>query len=163
MPVGVQDTRAGALAAADNYVAIASQTVEQNPVEFAQLVDTVYTPAARSGTLAQAARVRAADVADMRNYAQGGRAVAVIAARRLDRYTPGAGERDELARRVRLGSGALAAPELEPRRHDTHLATGPLARGLDEHRANAGAGPVRRVRRREQQPKRARSTPASSE
>ena len=25
----------------------------------------------------------------MRNYAQGGRAVAVIAARRLDRYTPG--------------------------------------------------------------------------
>jgi hypothetical protein len=63
--------------------------VEQNPVEFAQLVDTVYTPAARSGTLAAAARVRAADVADMRNYALGGRAVAVIAARRLDRYTPG--------------------------------------------------------------------------
>lgn len=86
--VGVQDTRAGALAAADNYVAIASQTVEQNPVEFAQLVDTVYTPTTRTGTLAQAARVRAADLADMRNYAQGGRAVAVIAARRLDRYTP---------------------------------------------------------------------------
>src|ERR1019366_4945322 len=38
--------------------------------------------------LAQAARARAADVADMRNYAQGGRAVAVIAARRLDLYTP---------------------------------------------------------------------------
>jgi hypothetical protein len=87
--VGVQDTRAGALAAADNYVAIASQTVEQNPVEFAQLVDTVYAPAARTSTLAQAARARAADGADMRNYAQGGRAVAVIAARRLDRYTPG--------------------------------------------------------------------------
>jgi hypothetical protein len=88
IPVGVQDTRAGALAAADNYVAIASQTVEQNPVEFAELVGTVYTPTARSGTLAAAVRVRAADVADMRNYAQGGRAVAVIAARRLDRYTP---------------------------------------------------------------------------
>jgi hypothetical protein len=88
MPVGVQDTRAGALAAADNYVAIASQTVEQNPVEFAELVDTVYTPTARTDTLSQAARVRAADVVDMRNYAQGGRAVAVIAARRLDRYTP---------------------------------------------------------------------------
>jgi hypothetical protein len=86
--VGVQDTPAGALAAADNYVAIASQTVEQDPGEFAELVDTVYAPAARSGTLAQAARARAADVADMRNYAQGGRAVAVIAARRLDRYTP---------------------------------------------------------------------------
>ena len=88
MPVGVQDTRAGALAAADNYVAIASQTVEQDPGEFAELVDTVYTPAARTNTLAQAARARAADVADMRNYAQGGRAVAVIAARRLERYTP---------------------------------------------------------------------------
>jgi hypothetical protein len=87
MAVGVQDTRAGALAAADNYVAIASQTVEQNPGEFAQLIDTVFTSAARSGTLAAAARVRAADVEDMRNYAQGGRAVAVIAARRLDRYT----------------------------------------------------------------------------
>ena len=86
--VGMQDTPAGALAAADNYVAIASQTVEQNPGEFAELVDTVYTPAARTNTLAQAARARAADVADMRNYAQGGRAVAVIAARRLDRYTP---------------------------------------------------------------------------
>ena len=88
MPVGVQDTRAGALAAADNYVAIASQTVEQDPGEFAELVATVYTPAARTSTLAQAARVRVADVADLRNYAQGGRAVAVIAARRLDRYTP---------------------------------------------------------------------------
>jgi len=88
IPVGVQDTRAGALAAADNYVAIASQTVEQNPAEFAQLIDTVYTPAARSGTLAAAGRVRAADIADMRNYALGGRAVAAIAARRLDRYTP---------------------------------------------------------------------------
>jgi hypothetical protein len=86
--VGVQDTPAGALAAADNYVALASQTVEQDPGEFAELVATVYTPAARSGTLAQAARARVADVADMRNYAQGGRAVAVIAARRLDLYTP---------------------------------------------------------------------------
>ena len=87
--VGVQDTPAGALAAADNYVAIASQTVEQNPGEFAELVDAVYAPAARADTRSQAARVRVADVADLRNYAQGGRAVAVIAARRLDRYTPG--------------------------------------------------------------------------
>src|ERR1017187_4348144 len=33
VPVGVQDTAAGALAAADNYLAIASQTVEQNPAQ----------------------------------------------------------------------------------------------------------------------------------
>jgi hypothetical protein len=87
IPVGVQDSAAGALAAADNYLAIASQTVEQNPGEFAALVNTVYTPPSRASTLAQASRARVADVADMGNYAHGGRAVAVIAARRLDHYT----------------------------------------------------------------------------
>ena len=87
--VGVLDTPAGALAAADNYVAVASQSVEQNPGGFAALVTAIYAPASRASTLTQAAQARAADAADMRNYAQGGRAVAVIAARRLDRYTPG--------------------------------------------------------------------------
>ena len=87
IPVGVRDTAAGALAAADNYLAIASQTVEQNPAQFTALVSTVYTPGARAGTLAQASAARGADIADMRNYARGGRAVAVIAARRLDHYT----------------------------------------------------------------------------
>jgi hypothetical protein len=87
VPVGVADSPAGALAAADNYLALASQSVEQDPAAFAALVHTVYAPGARAGTLAQAARVRAADVAGIRNYAQGGRAVAVIAARRLDHYT----------------------------------------------------------------------------
>jgi len=87
--VGVLDTPAGALAAADNYLASASQAVEQNPAEFAALVAVVYAPASRASTLRQAAQARAADITDMRNYAQGGRAVAVIAARRLGRYTPG--------------------------------------------------------------------------
>ena len=87
--VGVLDTPSGALAAADNYLASASQSVEQNPAAFAALVRAVYAHAARAGTLAAAERARAADVVDMRNYARGGRAVAVIAARRLDRYTPG--------------------------------------------------------------------------
>ena len=87
--VGVLDTPSGALAAADNYLASASQSVEQNPAGFAALVEAVYAPASRASTLTQAARVRGTDVSDMRNYAQGGRAVAVIAARRLDRYAPG--------------------------------------------------------------------------
>jgi hypothetical protein len=87
--VGVLDTPAGALAAADNYVAVASQTVEQNPGGFAAFVAAVYAPASRASTLTQAAQARASDTTDMRNYAQGGRAVAVVAARRLDRYTPG--------------------------------------------------------------------------
>lgn len=87
--VGVLDTPAGALAAADNYLATASQSVEQDPSAFAALVAAVYAHAARAGTLAAAERARFADVVDMRNYAQGGRAVAVVAARRLDRFTPG--------------------------------------------------------------------------
>jgi hypothetical protein len=87
--VGVLDTPAGALAAADNYLATASQSVEQNPSAFAALVQAVYAAASRASALAQAARVRTADIPDMRNYAHGGRAVAVIAARRLDRYTSG--------------------------------------------------------------------------
>jgi hypothetical protein len=87
--VGVLDSPAGALAAADNYVASASQTVEQDPTGFTALVEAVYAPASRTSTLRQAAQARTADLADMRNYARGGRAVAVIAARRLDRYTPG--------------------------------------------------------------------------
>jgi hypothetical protein len=86
--IGVSDTRTGVLAAADNYLAGASQTLEQNPAAFTALVRTVYVSSARAGTLAQATRVRATDVKDMRNYARGGRAVAVIAARRLDHYTP---------------------------------------------------------------------------
>jgi hypothetical protein len=89
IPVGVARTPAGALAAADNYVAVASQTVEQSPTVFARLVAAAYAPSARAVTLTQAAAIRAADPAGMRNYRHGGRAVAVIGARRLDRYTPG--------------------------------------------------------------------------
>lgn len=88
VPVGVQHTPAGALAAADNYVALASQSIEQDPAVFAALVAQAYTPQARGRTLAEASRVRAADAVNMSNYREGGRGIAVIAARRLDRYTP---------------------------------------------------------------------------
>jgi hypothetical protein len=88
VPVGVQHTRAGALAAADNYLALASQSVEQDPPVFAALVAQVYAPGLRAGTLAQAQRLRASDVQNMSNYREGGRGIAVIAARRLDSYTP---------------------------------------------------------------------------
>jgi len=109
IPVGVQDTAAGALAAADNYLAIASQTVEQDPGEFSALVNTVYAPGSRASTLAHASAARGADVADMRNYARGGRAVAVIAARRLDHYTP-----DRATVTSWLG-GFVWGPALSPR------------------------------------------------
>ncbi len=87
VPVGVQHTPASALAAADNYVALASQSIEQDPPMFNALVAQVYASGARARTLAQAQRIRTADVQNMNNYEEGGRAVAIIAARRLDRYT----------------------------------------------------------------------------
>ncbi len=88
VPVGVQDTPAGALAASDNYVALASQSIEQNPAAFAALVAQAYAPDARGRTLAEAQRIRAGDTQNMTNYREGGRGIAVIAARRLDSYTP---------------------------------------------------------------------------
>jgi hypothetical protein len=88
VPVGVEHTPAGALAAGDNYLALASQSIEQDPSQFAALVAQIYAPALRGRTLAQAERVRAGDAQNMSNYAQGGRGIAVIAARRLDSYTP---------------------------------------------------------------------------
>lgn len=88
VPVGVEQTPAGALAAGDNYLALASQSVEQDPSLFAALVAHAYAPEVRSRTLAQAQRLRESDTQNMSNYAQGGRGIAIIAARRLDSYTP---------------------------------------------------------------------------
>src|ERR1700693_1574295 len=51
-------TPAGARAAADNYLASAAQTVEQDPAGFAALVAAVYAPASRASTLTQAAQAR---------------------------------------------------------------------------------------------------------
>jgi len=87
IPLSHADTPAGALTAADNDLAIGSQAVEQNPPLFARLVALAYAPAARKTTLAQAATLRRADPTGMGNYRAGGRAVAVIAARRLVVYS----------------------------------------------------------------------------
>jgi hypothetical protein len=89
IPLQTVDTRAGAVAAADNALAIASQTVEQDAAAFAQLVAVAYAPTVRAGTLAQAARLRAGDPVNMANYRAGGRAVALVAARRLDAFSGG--------------------------------------------------------------------------
>lgn len=89
VPVGVRDTPGGALAAADNYLTVASQSVEQAPAVFAGLVAQVYAPGIRASTLAQAQQLRASDARNMSTYRQGGRGVAVVAARRLDSYSAG--------------------------------------------------------------------------
>jgi hypothetical protein len=87
VPVGVAHTPAGALAAADNYLAVSSQSIEQDPRAFAALVAQGYAPAVRARTLAEAEKVRAADPQNMANYAEGGRGIALIAGRRLDGYS----------------------------------------------------------------------------
>jgi hypothetical protein len=88
VPVGVKHTPGGALAAADNYLADSAQTLEQDPSTFAALVAEVYAPNARAQTLAAGEQLRLTDHAGMGNYGEGGRGLAVVAARRLDRYTP---------------------------------------------------------------------------
>lgn len=109
VPVGVQDTPAGALAAADNYVALASQSVEQNPGVFAALVGEAYAPQARGRTLAEAQRLRGRDTQNMSNYREGGRGIALIAARRLDSYTP------QQATVTSWLGGVVWGPQLSPR------------------------------------------------
>jgi hypothetical protein len=88
VPVGVKHTPGGALAAADNYLADSAQMLEQDPSAFAELVAKVYAPSARAQTLAQAQQLRLGDPAGVSNYNAGGRGLAVVAARRLDRYGP---------------------------------------------------------------------------
>ena len=109
VPVGVKDTAAGALAAADNYLAVASQSIEQDPQVFAALVAQDYAPRARAGTLAQAQQIRGSDAQNMANYRDGGRAIAVIAARRLDSYTP------QSATVTSWLGGFVWGPQLAPR------------------------------------------------
>jgi hypothetical protein len=88
VPIGVEHTPAGALAAADNYLAVSSQTLEQDPSGFAALVSRVYAPANREQTLAEAQQLRLGDPTGMANYGEGGHGLAVVAARRLDSYAP---------------------------------------------------------------------------
>ena len=44
IPIGVQHSHAGALAAADNYVAFAADTVVQDPTRYVLLVRRAYEP-----------------------------------------------------------------------------------------------------------------------
>jgi hypothetical protein len=109
VPVGVERTPAGALAAADNYLALASQSVEQDPSAFAALLAQAYAPEIRARTLAQARQLRSGDIQNMSNYAQGGRGIAIIAARRLDTYSP------EQATVTSWLAGFVWGPRLSPR------------------------------------------------
>lgn len=86
IPAGIDHSPAGALAAADSYVAVSYDAVERDPARDARLIGTVYAPAIRSSAIAGAASVRARDPAAMRLWAHGGRNLSLVGARRLDYY-----------------------------------------------------------------------------
>ena len=69
----------------------------------------------------------------MTNYREGGHGIAVIAARRLDSYTPAAATVTSWLGGFVWGPHLAPAPELEPRRHDAALAGGPLAGGVSSN------------------------------
>jgi hypothetical protein len=86
IPIGVQRSRAGALAAADNYVATVSENVVKDPRLYSAVVRRVFAPPERVRALREATRARTLAPAAVADYAAGGSAVALIGARRLDTY-----------------------------------------------------------------------------
>lgn len=92
VPVGVEDSPAGAVVAADEYVAVSYATVERDPGQDTRLIDTVYVPAIRASAIRGAAAVRAQNPDAMRLWAHGGRDISLIGARRLDFYTGNAAQ-----------------------------------------------------------------------
>lgn len=86
IPVGVQRSREGVLAASDNYIATSSESVVQDPRRFEALVHETFAEPEAKEALADAKRDRQRAPDAVENYAQGGRGLAVVAARRLDTY-----------------------------------------------------------------------------
>jgi hypothetical protein len=107
-PVGVERSRAGALAAADNYVATSSQTIAQDPQAFTTLVRSVWVPAEQAKTLREAKRYRELAPDALENYANGGNGLSVIGARKLEAYSRSA------ATVLTWGGGFVWGPNKKP-------------------------------------------------
>ena len=108
IPVGVEHSRAGALAAADNYVARSAETIVQDPSAFTKLVRMVWTGAAQPKALADGKRASRLAPDAVANYAAGGRGIAVTAARKLLLY-------DGTRAKVLLwGAGFIWGPDKPP-------------------------------------------------
>lgn len=84
--IGVLRTRGGALAAADNYVAQSSQTVVKDPAAYSRLIRKVWVADGRAQALSEGERARRLAPEAVQNYAEGGQAISVVAARRLESY-----------------------------------------------------------------------------
>jgi hypothetical protein len=108
VPIGVDHSRPGALAAADNYLAVTSETVVQDPPRFEALVRRVFVPGYQAKALREGQDARTAAQDAVANYDAGGRALAIIAARRLDTYN------DDRAVVTTWRSGILWGPDERP-------------------------------------------------
>jgi hypothetical protein len=89
VPIGIEHSRAGALAAADNYVAVGAETVVQDSARYEQLVRQTYADGYQGTALRDGSEARNAAHQSVDLYAAGGKSVAVTAARRLDSYEQG--------------------------------------------------------------------------
>ena len=89
VPVGVDASRAGALAAADNYVTTATETAIQDPARYERLVRSVYAPEYQPTALREADKLRDDAPELVEAYKNGRQGVALLAARRLDSFTCG--------------------------------------------------------------------------
>ena len=108
VPIGVQQSRAGALAAADNYVARAAETIVQDPAAFSRLVRKVWEPSAQARALADGRNSRKQAPDAVANYASGGRGLSVTAARKLETYN---GTRASV---LSWGAGFIWGPQKRP-------------------------------------------------
>lgn len=88
-PVGVDHSPEGAVAAADDYLALEQASVERDPYRFGSLVDVDYAATLKASALAAALADRRGDRRGMRLWASGGESFNTVAAHRLDWYTDG--------------------------------------------------------------------------
>ena len=89
VPIGVQHTRAGALAAADNYVTVATETAIQDPERYEALVRRAYASEYQATALREGRDARRRSPRLVDEYRNGRKGLAIVGARRLDSYSAG--------------------------------------------------------------------------
>ena len=109
VPVGVADTPAGAVAAADEYLATEQQTVGDEPGRFGALVAADYAAPIKAGALAAGERDRHGDSVGIPDRAGGARSFTVIGADRLDAYGGGVATVSTWAGQIYWGPGRTPA------------------------------------------------------
>jgi hypothetical protein len=105
VPVGIDRSPGGAVAAADEYLATEQATVERDPSRLGALLSDDYARALKAGALAAAEKDRQRDPRGMRLWTDGGQSFTVIGAHRLDWYRAGGAQVTVWAGQVFWGPG----------------------------------------------------------